>query len=412
MKQKRSQQEGSVLALTTIAMFSLLLITALAIDISHFYVVKTELQNASDAASLAGVFELNGESAGITAAVDSAIDVLDDNKYHFQHKSINMGADPRQYVRFGVNLSDVNCTPDTADCGMTEAQASAAPANIRFVRVRIPPQFVAVSFARIMMGNQAIGAKAVAGQSVPSNLFCNVAPLSVVQCSDADPAECQLRFTGECPTPPADGCDPTREYCKGCTYIVRSAPAQGPSPGNYQILDLFEDLGVREALASAGTDCLKVGDCVETKPGVTAGQVRQGINTRFNEYAAGMTAAEFPPDTNIYEGVRTGNGNNSVATGMTHAQYIAKNPMVTPNNTPAANRRYMVVPIIEYNQFANGKTLVCIKSFAAFFLTMKVGGGNDGDIKFEYVGRAVAGAGGYDPSGGAASNVVVPVLYK
>ena len=37
--------------------------------------------------------------------------------------------------------------------------------------------------------------------------------------------------------------------------------------------------------------CISVGSEVQTKPGVTAGAIRQGINTRFDIYAAGMDPA-------------------------------------------------------------------------------------------------------------------------
>ena len=44
-----------------------------AVDLSYLYARKTELQNAADAAALAGARELNQRQSGITAAVDAAI---------------------------------------------------------------------------------------------------------------------------------------------------------------------------------------------------------------------------------------------------------------------------------------------------------------------------------------------------
>jgi len=46
-------QNGAVLVTVTIAMLALLAFAALAIDVSHLYVVKNELQNAADAGALA-----------------------------------------------------------------------------------------------------------------------------------------------------------------------------------------------------------------------------------------------------------------------------------------------------------------------------------------------------------------------
>ena len=48
----RKGERGAVMALATIAMLSLLLATGLAVDISHFYSIKAEMQNAADAAAV------------------------------------------------------------------------------------------------------------------------------------------------------------------------------------------------------------------------------------------------------------------------------------------------------------------------------------------------------------------------
>ena len=63
-------ERGSVLAMSAISMLALLLATGLAVDISHFYTAKAELQNAADAAALAAVSALNTASLGITKAAD------------------------------------------------------------------------------------------------------------------------------------------------------------------------------------------------------------------------------------------------------------------------------------------------------------------------------------------------------
>lgn len=417
----RDGERGSALAISTVGMLVFILAAALAIDISHFYTVKTELQNAADAAALAGVPDLNGKDTGIGLAVDNALGILGYNKYEFNNRGIVMGDDPRQYVRFGVNLSDVSCDSDYADCGLTESEAAASPANIRFIRVRIPPQPVPVFFARVVMGDQGIGAKAVAGRSVPTNYYCNIAPLSAVQCDPPESPnynpECKLLFSGTCPTPgiQPDGCDPAKQFCRGCNYTVRSAPSDGPSAGNYQIL-AFQQTGgaqVRLALAGSNNGCFTIGNCVQTEPGVSAGPIRQGINTRFDVYQGGnVNPLDHPPDPNIAEGSRSGSGNNQTAGGVTYTQYQEGNPFLAPRNTPRAYRRMMVVPIINHSEFSNGRTTVCISGFADFFLNTKVGGGNDGDIKFEYIGPAAPGAGYYNPDGGSGSNVIVPILYK
>ena len=50
----RKGEQGSVLAMSALGMLSFLLVVGLGVDISHLYLAKNELQNASDAAALAG----------------------------------------------------------------------------------------------------------------------------------------------------------------------------------------------------------------------------------------------------------------------------------------------------------------------------------------------------------------------
>src|SRR5215510_15022469 len=92
-------QRGSVLAMSAISMLALLLATGLAVDISHFYTAKAELQNAADAASLAAASQLNSTSGGIKLAVVEATKAL--NKYNFK-STIAIGAAD---VTFSDNLN-------------------------------------------------------------------------------------------------------------------------------------------------------------------------------------------------------------------------------------------------------------------------------------------------------------------
>ena len=62
--ENRKRERGSILATSAIGMLAVLLAVGLGIDISRLYLSKTELQNAADAAALAGVSGLNGRRAG------------------------------------------------------------------------------------------------------------------------------------------------------------------------------------------------------------------------------------------------------------------------------------------------------------------------------------------------------------
>ncbi|HKP72979.1 MAG TPA: hypothetical protein VJT82_08580, partial [Pyrinomonadaceae bacterium] len=205
-------------------------------------------------------------------------------------------------------------------------------------------------------------------------------------------------------------------FVKGNTYTIRSAPGNKVSPGNYQILAVDGPGGSDDRIGLAGgvRNCVGAGSVVSTKPGVAAGPVRQGLNTRFGEYASKLDPADYPPDENVQENIN-------------YQQYLDAQQARDDNKTPASgtfeapstgvptrNRRVVLIPIIRESEFDNGRDTVRIDRFAAFFLQTKVGNGNGGDIQAEYIGiRTVLGRGGYDPDAGTPSpELSIPVLYR
>src|SRR5918997_1127218 len=92
-------ERGSVLALSAVGMVVFLAAVGLCVDVSHFYLVNAELQNAADAASLAAASALNSQPAGITKAVERATEELKNN-YDFNNKEADIGPDQ---VTFAVN---------------------------------------------------------------------------------------------------------------------------------------------------------------------------------------------------------------------------------------------------------------------------------------------------------------------
>jgi Flp pilus assembly protein TadG len=376
-KQRRSER-GSVLVISALGMLAFLLATGLCVDISHFYLVKTELQNAADAAALAGASALNSDDSGVTKAVNCAVEQL--NKYEFNKTNVTV---TRASVTFSRNLNGTY---------VDEASAKTDARNIRFVKVSIPAVSVNTTFAAPVLGtSRNLAADATAGMSVPLNTFCDYIPVTAI---DAD----------------------TVFFAPGNTYTIRRPPGGAVTPGNYQILAV-DGPGAsddRIGLGKGVRNCVGAGNYVQTKPGVSAGAVRQGINTRFGDYGGGLDPAEYPPDENVKENI-------------TYQQYLDAQQQLdagaSPNastyqaptrGTPTRNRRVVLIPIIKVREFNNGRDSVMIDRFAAFFLQTEVNNGNGGDITAEYIGiRTVLGRGGYDPSGGKPSpELTIPVLYK
>lgn len=375
----RRGERGSVLAVSALGMLAFLLATGLCVDIGHFYLVKGELQNAADAAAIAAASSLNSDDGGITAATDVAVQSF--NNYEFNHKQATI---TRSDVRFAVNLSDFDTGAD-----LSETDARPAASRIRFVKVTVPAKTLHVFFASMVIGtSHDIAADAVAGMSVAPNYFEHVLPVTVI----TDNAG--------------------QDILPGNTYTIRRAPGTGVSPGNYQVLAIDAAGGNddRYGLANGVQSLVENGDDVQTKPGVTSGAVRQGINTRFGDYASGLDPVTYPPDMNVKEGI-------------TYQQYLdsqqAAQQSGTIFQTPTQGqgiwgRRIVLIPIVKQSEFDNGRDMVQVFRIGAFFIRNRVTGGNGGDIQVEYIGlHTVVGAGGYDPNGGPGmQELAVPVLYR
>jgi Flp pilus assembly protein TadG len=364
----RKGERGSVLAMSAFGMLALVLALGLCVDVSHWYVVKAELQNAADASALAGASALNSSPAGIDEAQKRAVALM--NNYEFNNTGVTIDDDS---VKFAVNYGGPY---------VSAADAKSAAANIRFVSIDIPPKAVGVYFAASAVGKSSIdlSQKAIAGMSVPPNVFCEWIPLSVID-------------------------DTANPMLPGSTYTIRAAP------GNYQILAPTGKGGsaAREDLAHGVNECAEPGTVytVDTKPGVSAGPVRQGLNTRFDDYAAGMNADEYPPDTNVKEGITWAQYRDALS-GSPNWQ----SPKAGHGGVPM--RRVVLIPMVKLSEYDNGRDTVTFYKFAAFFLQTKVQGGSGGDVQAEYIGeRIMFGKGGYKPGGGPVNpQLAQPVLYK
>ena len=449
----RRGERGSVLTYTVLSILFLFLAVGLGVDLSHLYSVKTEIQNAADAAALAGASALLLPDEGkIEKATDRAVDTLNKNKYNFnndQFDAVMAKADQRALVEFAVNLDGPYVDEDTAE-GMD---------NIRFVRVKTPTVPVNIFFSIPILGlSRTMTTTATAGLSVNSNVFCNFVPIAVIEGAFGgglgwlDTSGDGVRdYEDDCQPPPGSPeCDPSVNFCPGCKYKMVAGPGawEDSSPGNYQALDAgagAKDLKL--AIAGGTTNCITSNDealfVTETEPGRMTGPITKGLNTRFDIYRntdcpPGITCSNFggenvtingvtkpvteafPPDPNIYAGTEppTGPGppvKDWVYPGIWYKDYLTatESPAVNfakPDHNAVDHRREIFMPIINKSEFEPGKDTVEFTKVGKFFMNKMVDEGNN-EIYVEYIGPAF-GAGGFDPTGGADAPVVVPVLYR
>lgn len=269
------RQRGAVIVLIVIAMLSMLLMAALALDGSHMLVNKTRLQNAVDAAALSGAKTLNEVMGTLNAATlsrDAALQTL----------GLNAAASGNGELATAIGNNAGAFAVVELSASVYGPFSFPGPADARYVRVSVPDYPLAGIFWGVVQsfGNnlpdKAVAAVATAGPSPTSP--CDLAPVMV--CGQSVPNT----FFG---------------YSFGHLEVLKSASnnSSGIGPGNFQLLD-FGSGGktVRELMAGGGTVCPLVGDDVQTKPGNTVGPAIQGLNTRFGEYSGGLSSSDYPPD--------------------------------------------------------------------------------------------------------------------
>lgn len=450
----RKNERGSVMAYTVLSVLFLFLAVGLGADLSHLYLVKTELQNAADSAALAGASALLlPQAERIPKAVERAVETLNKNKYNFNNLNYDgvmtqeVQSDPAAgIVKFAVNLDGPYLTAN---------QALNNPL-IRFVKVDTPSVGVDIFFSIPVLGlEREMTATATAGLSRPINVFCNFIPIAVVEGSfgegigwmdfnedgtkdenDCSPPPQPPPAPGASPTP---SCDPRINFCAGCKYKMVAGPGDwhDTSPGNYQALDAGSGgRDLKLAIAGGSSLCLRINDDAvfssETEPGRMGGPIEKGLNTRFDDYqgfgsggtvtVGGVSMAideAFPPDVNIYDGQPPGkpnqpypgiNYNDYAAAFVTKSGPFWKAP--NPADSGVAQRREITMPIINASEFEPGKDIVKFTRFGKFFMNRKVGiVAANAEIYVEYMEPA-GGAGGLDPGGGPSAPIVVPVLYR
>src|SRR6185437_9483188 len=256
-------ERGATLVLVLVGLLALIAMAGLALDTAHVLLNKSRLQSALDAAALAGAKALD-QSARTATATLAAGSVFSANllKYPELQSAVNGGLSL---------VTEYSSTLNPFSPGTTPA---------RFVRASITgfkTQMSLISALGIPSMN--LAGKAVAGPSPPIVSACNVAP--VFMC-------------GTPTSPPLYGY--AIDQVVGLNQVTGSTSAIGP--GNYGLLSLGGNGGsiVRSNLAGAYASCVATGPNQATEPGVAAGPVSDGINTRFNVYKAGLSSDTYPPD--------------------------------------------------------------------------------------------------------------------
>jgi Flp pilus assembly protein TadG len=138
--QRRRGAVAITFALSLLVLFGFM---ALVFDLGRTYVVRTELQNAADAAALSGAKDLNQKLSGITQAIATAkaIGLENDTKFSFTGSTGVVITD----AMISVSSCPYECTWTQASTIASDAQAG----DKTFLKVEIPSGALATFFAGI-----------------------------------------------------------------------------------------------------------------------------------------------------------------------------------------------------------------------------------------------------------------------
>lgn len=290
LKSTRCQRQRGAVAITfALSLLVLIGFMALVFDLGRTYVVRTELQNAADAAALAGAKDLNQKLAGVTQAIATvkAMGLQNNTKFSFKGDA-------------GIVITDamiwVGSCPDD---GCMEAASSvisdALAADKTFLKVDIPSGGLATFFARVPTTMAGTGTQETRtyGRAVAGKYLVDITPLGI----------CSLDNTAV-----------DLGYERGVSYNIDDTNAAGLAPGAKIWIDPVartspECDGSTPALLPytcagkiAFTPILDGNFSVYTNTGVSQPNV-EALNSRFGVFNSQnkCDATTAPPDTNIKE---------------------------------------------------------------------------------------------------------------
>jgi Flp pilus assembly protein TadG len=370
-----SRERGFNLILIGLALFVMIGMVGLAIDVGRMFVYKSELQAFADNAAMAAISKMDGTQAGVQAANALALTGPD-------------GASLANKVNFdSTTISNVTTGYATSFSGTYDNYATASSAatnNYRFLKVTASSN-VALTFLPALPGIStlyAVSASATSGQQATSS-FTNggMLPFAPDAHNQADTTNFGLvpgtSYTLKWPN---NGSSP----CAGDAGMPPSFPPGSP-PSEHGFVDIGEgnsNSNVRDAILSGGYP---------------------NANSNPSSLAAGNTLGGVPGNrgSSIFDALNTRAGQDTDDTSTTYAQYVASG---TGND-----RRVVTVAIAGTWNGSGSNASTPILGFANFFLNTSYSG-TSGGICATYIGPA--NSTGSSSGGTDGTKIYTNVLYQ
>ena len=330
----KRKQKGAVAIIFGLTAVVLLSMGGLVLDMGHLYIAKAELQNAADAAALAGARRLDETAAGITNARNDAIAIAALNNFDFATPLIITGAN----TEFSSNPGGP---------WVSYATALANSAGITFVRVNTGAR----TLPTYLMSVAGIYTVSTFGDAVAGRFVNNVTPIGI--------CAIDLNRGGTRPTTPVSADNELTEfgYRRGVSYNVFELNGPGFPPSNPYLLNpinVYPGAGAPSTCAPANSSanttapfiCSGTSAVLVTTPGtvygnsgLSAGKIQAALNSRFDNYGGSSVCipALAPPDANIrpYPCTTTGPDCATANTTLTSLP----NTWMDPSSTTTPNSR-------------------------------------------------------------------------
>lgn len=291
MRNLLRDQCGAVAPFLAATIFLLVGIGAIAVELPQMANFTTDLQNAADAAALAGAAELTGQAGSINRATCAAINTFTNTqKFGSGSSNITLGTS-NCTTNANITVDFLSAIPSSDSTAIPSSDVTTTDSDARFIQVTIANQGINFAFASLFgVSSSSAGVSAVAGNDTE---VCQSPPMFVCN-----------------PTEPAGNTDTSLgvDYTKiGGVSIEMFYPGNNGqlSPGNFGLLCPGgsqncnpSSKAIEQMFADPKATCLKTQSVkLLSKPGMDQ-NAENGLNVRLDDWGSGSEIQGWRSDPN------------------------------------------------------------------------------------------------------------------
>ncbi|WP_170604207.1 pilus assembly protein TadG-related protein [Ruegeria arenilitoris] len=291
ISQFRKSEDGAILVFVAVALSVMVGMAAIAFDIGRVTTTQSELQSFADNVALAAAGELDGRPDSITRATNAAANMISDTQtFGVRNKDQLLSGDTDYQLEFYENPPNDTVEPAQPAQLLDPSDAASGPIAA-FVRVTVDVHEVGTPLAAAtaaLLGDArpfaSVSADAVAGFTL---LACDITPMFICLPPSLDLAEGQLvQMVSQGGGDDQWGPGNFGFLSSDQAVAIDDAGACSPAPpGQEDACALAASRAVSMCFSQRG---------VETRPGISIGNMIAGFNTRFDRFES--SAGQFQND--------------------------------------------------------------------------------------------------------------------